>query len=112
MPEFTGWLFVPTVLVVSGLYTAFGCWWRRRQRRRGVGPADVFPGFRRFHASRPRRVSVETILAEELGLLREAETVVYAENARVPHLYVEPEEKSPGVRALEEAARAHSLYRP
>jgi hypothetical protein len=100
----------PLVLAASALCVGCSCWWRRMQRRRGRAAQEVFPGFRPL--PRPRRPSLVACVEREYAALREAENVVFAANAELAHLYLEPEEESAGVEALEAAARAHSLFRP
>ena len=72
MPDFTGVLFVPAVLAASGLYVVASCWWRRRLRRRGVGPSDVFPGFRPAQPVRPRSEVAAQMLREQAAKLADA----------------------------------------
>jgi hypothetical protein len=107
MPDYWGALVVPAVLVVSGVYVACDCWWRRRQRARGRRSKDVHPAIR---PPRPRTRLVACV-EREYAALREAENVVHAANAKLSHLYLEPAEAADG-RAVEDAARAPSLFRP
>jgi hypothetical protein len=107
MPDYWGALVVPAALAVSGVYAGCSCWWRRRQRQRGRRPKDVHPAFR---APRPR-TALEARVEREQCVVRAAESVVYAANARLAALYLSPEEMA-GVRVVQDAARVHSLYRP
>jgi hypothetical protein len=47
----------------------------------------------------------------EYGVLREAENVVYATNARLARLYLSPEEMA-GAPIVEDAAQVRSSWRP
>jgi hypothetical protein len=84
MPDYLGALVVPAVLVVSGLFAVCDSWRRRRKRARKARSA--------------RRASEE----RERGVLREAESVVYAAHARLARLYLGPDD----------GAQADVLHRP
>jgi len=66
----------PLVLCASGVYAGCSCWWRRRQRRRGVLPADVHPAFFGQHRARPVEEQVVP------SVVVTAELIVSAEWAR------------------------------
>lgn len=78
----------PLVLSASGLYAGVSCWWRRRQRRRGVVPSDVHPFF--FRRSREWvREELETTAAR-LDAIRAAESVVREADAQLGAFYELP----------------------
>ena len=78
----------PLVLSASGLYAGVSCWWRRRQRRRGVLPRDVHPFFLRRSREWVREELEAT--AARLDAIREAEAVVREADARLGSLYEPP----------------------
>ena len=78
----------PLVLSASGLYAGVSCWWRRRQRRRGVMPSDVHPFFLRRSREWVREELEAT--AARLDAIREAEAVVRAADVRLGPLYEPP----------------------
>jgi hypothetical protein len=78
----------PFLLSASGLYAGCSCWWRRRQRRRGVMPSDVHPFF--FRRSREWvREELETTAAR-LDAIRAAESVVREADAQLGAFYEAP----------------------
>jgi hypothetical protein len=81
---------VAFVLLLSGagIYAGVSCWWRRRQRRRGVVPRDVHPFFLRRSREWVER-ELETTAAR-MDAIREAETVVREADARLGPLYEAP----------------------
>jgi len=78
----------PLILSASGLYAGVSCWWRRRQRRRGVLPRDVHPFFLRRSREWVREELEAT--AARLDAIREAEAVVRAADVRLGPLYEAP----------------------
>jgi len=72
----------------SGIYAGVSCWWRRRQRRRGVLPRDVHPFFLRRSREWVRE-ELETTAAR-LDAIKEAEGVARDAYSRLGPLYESP----------------------
>jgi len=78
----------PLILSASGIYAGVSCWWRRRQRRRGVMPRDVHPFFLRRSREWVREELEAT--AARMDAIREAEAVVRVADVRLGPLYEPP----------------------
>ncbi|MFF7795631.1 hypothetical protein [Streptomyces sp. NPDC007991] len=81
----------PLILSASFVFAAVSCWWRRRQRRRGRLPGDVFPGFYGHRARTSREERVESWMRTA----READRIVLDEYERIAPLYEEPTRSAP-----------------
>lgn len=77
----------PLILSASAVYAGCSCWWRRRQRRRGVLPSDVHPAFLGLYRRVPGE---EEALEARLMAVKEAERVVRAADVRLGPLYERP----------------------
>jgi len=78
----------PLILSASGIYAGVSCWWRRRQRRRGVMPRYVHPFFLRRSREWVREELEAT--AARMDAIREAEAVVRVADVRLGPLYEPP----------------------